>query len=194
MAEIELKEWTMNKTLAKTILHWLGFLACIAAAIYIGAIMKGLSVNERVALVCTTLGGLFVSLGKLLPTVDAAVDRLPVLLLLALPAEVSCHNVPADQFFDAVVDCAKVNPEASAAIAGVETCLLGAVAGNPASCLNGLITEAHFTVDEVACVVAWEAHRQNVAVAEGDATAVSKRDAASKWLASERIAIRNSYR
>jgi len=77
-----------------------------------------------------------------------------VTLAAGLVLAPACHNVPADKFLNAVVDCAKVNPQASAALAQVETCLVSAVSGNPAACLSGLITDAHFTVDEVACVVA----------------------------------------
>jgi hypothetical protein len=107
----------------------------------------------------------------------------------------SCHNVPADKFLNAVVDCAKVNPQGSAALAQVETCLMSAVAGNPAACLTGLITAAHFTVDEVACVVAYVAQQQQSAVASGKYTeaTLAERQAAVDWLQRENIAIRNSY-
>jgi len=105
-----------------------------------------------------------------------------------------CHNVPADQFFGAVVDCAKVDPASSAALAGVETCLIGAVAENPAACLSGLVAEGTFTVQEVACVVAWEAQQANKKVAAtADPAAVAKRDVAANWLAAEKIGIKNTY-
>lgn len=117
----------------------------------------------------------------------------PLILLATLGA---CHSVKPDQFLDAVVDCAQVNPAASAALAQVETCLLGAVSGNAAVCLSGLVTAAHFTVEEVACVVAWIAQQENDKVATSQATLddLKLRQAAVDWLTQERIAIRNSYR
>jgi hypothetical protein len=107
----------------------------------------------------------------------------------------SCHNVTPDQFFNATVDCAKVNPEASAALGQAETCLVSAVSGNLGACLNGLITAAHFTVDEVACVVAYIAQQAQTKVALGKYTAddLKERQAATNWLVAEKIQIHNSY-
>jgi hypothetical protein len=67
----------MNKTKAKNVLHWIGFVAVIVAAIYIGVIAKGLGVVERIGLAASALGGLFVALGKVFPSLDKAVDALP---------------------------------------------------------------------------------------------------------------------
>jgi hypothetical protein len=108
---------------------------------------------------------------------------------------VSCHNVTPDQFMNATVDCAKQNPEASAAMASVETCLVSSVSGNPAACLGGLISEAHFTIDEVACMVAYIAQQEQAKVAASAATSsdLKMRHAAINWLVAERIQIRNSY-
>jgi hypothetical protein len=107
----------------------------------------------------------------------------------------SCHNVTPDQFLGAVVDCAKVNPQASAALAQVETCLFSALAQNYAPCLAGLVTDLHFGVDEVACVVAWYSQQQNAKVGTSTATTqeLVARNRANDWLAAERISIRNTY-
>jgi len=107
-----------------------------------------------------------------------------------------CHNVTPDQFLNASVDCAKVNPEASPALAQVESCLFSAVSGNPAGCLAGLITEGHFVVDEVACIVAWEAQQQNskVALSAASKEDLAARQAAVNWLQTEHISIRNTYK
>lgn len=118
-----------------------------------------------------------------------------VLVVVAALATASCHSVKPDQFFEATVDCAKVNPESSAALGAVTTCLVGAVSGNPAACLAGLVTEAHWTVTEVACIVAWVAERENQKVtthAAGPAS-LEVRNRAISWLVQERIAIRNTY-
>lgn len=107
----------------------------------------------------------------------------------------SCHNVAPDEFFAATVDCAKVNPNASAALAQVQTCLIGVLAQNYAACLAGLVTEAHFTIDEVTCMVAWFAQQQNEKVGASTATLedLAARKRALDWLAQEHISIRNSY-
>ena len=107
-----------------------------------------------------------------------------------------CHNVTPDQFLNATVDCAKTNPQASAALASVETCLIGAVSQNPAVCLTGLVTEVHFTVDEIACVVAYVAQQNQAKVATGKYTDddLRSRQAANDFLAKEHISIRNTYK
>jgi hypothetical protein len=116
-----------------------------------------------------------------------------LILALSIPA---CHDVTPDQFLNATVDCAKQNPEASAALAQVETCLVSAVAGNPSSCLVGLITEGHFAIDEIACVVAYVAQQDQSKVALGTASEadLKARQTATNWLAQEHIKIRNTYR
>jgi hypothetical protein len=117
-----------------------------------------------------------------------------ILFILAL-ATSSCHNVTPDQFFGAVVDCAKVNPQGSAALAAASTCLMSVVASNPAACLSGLVTELHFAIDEVACVVAYVAQQSQDKVASGTFSGddLKARQAANDWLVAERISIRNSY-
>jgi len=117
---------------------------------------------------------------------------LPALLLVT---SLSCVTSPTDSIYGAVVDCAKVNPQASAALAAVETCLVGAMAQNYAVCLTGLVTSGHFVIDEVACVVAWYAQQQNGKVAASTATLadLEARSRANAWLANEAIMIRNTY-
>lgn len=124
--------------------------------------------------------------------------RILSIFVFALAASVacpSCHNVTPDQFLNATVDCAKVNPEGSAALAAASSCLMSVVASNPAACLAGLVTDIHFTVDEVACVVAWISQQNQSKVALGTATndELRARQAANDWLVKERISIRNSY-
>lgn len=105
-----------------------------------------------------------------------------------------CKQTKPDVFFAAVVDCAKINPEASAASAAVITCITAAVSGNPAACLSGLVTGAHFTVDEVACIVAALAKQNDDKVkATNDPEAARIRDIASDWLVREHIRIANTY-
>lgn len=67
----------MNKQKAKAILNWLLFAACIAGAAYMGFAAHGLTVGERIALAGTSLGGLFVAMGSLLPRLNKAIDDLP---------------------------------------------------------------------------------------------------------------------
>jgi hypothetical protein len=118
-----------------------------------------------------------------------------LLALMLAFGSTACHNVTPDQFLGATVDCARVNPSADAALASVETCLVGAIASNPAVCLTGLITEAHFAIDEVACLVAYVAQMNTDKVGLGIATTANlqERNAANAWLVAERISIRNSY-
>jgi hypothetical protein len=119
------------------------------------------------------------------------------LIVLAAISTTACKTTPVtpDQIFGAVVDCAKVNPEASAALAAVETCLVGALSSNYAACLTGLVTAGKFSIDEVACVAAWYAQQTQAKVASSTATLeeLAARQRANDWLAHEEIAIRNSY-
>jgi hypothetical protein len=118
-----------------------------------------------------------------------------LLALAFLTPAPACHNVTPDQFWNATVDCAKVNPESSAALGAIETCLLGVVSQDYAVCLSGLVTEGKFTIDEVACVVAALAQRTNVRVSTASATPadLALRKNANDWLAQHNISIRNSY-
>jgi hypothetical protein len=120
----------------------------------------------------------------------AAATTLTLCLVLS-----GCHNVTPDQFFGATVDCAKVNPEASAALSAASTCLMSVVASNTAACLAGLVTELHFSIDEVSCVVAYISQQQQAKVASGKYTDADlhARQAANDWLIAEHIAIRNTY-
>jgi hypothetical protein len=122
-----------------------------------------------------------------------ACTTLAVVFAMVLPS-MGCRVKP-DVFFESVVDCAKVNPEKSPAQAAVLTCLLGAVSGNPAACLSGLVTEAHWSINEIACVVADLAQKENTKVGTTleDPKTRPVRNAAADWLARERIRISNTY-
>lgn len=118
-----------------------------------------------------------------------------IIALLAVAFSAGCHNVKPDQFFEATVDCAKVNPDSSAALGAVTTCLVSAVAGNHAACLSGLVTEAKFTVTEVACVVAWVAEQENkkVAISADGPASLEVRNRAIGWMVEKRISVQNTY-
>jgi hypothetical protein len=57
------------------------------------------------------------------------------------------------------------------------------------------VTAGKFSIDEVACVVAWLAQQTQAKVASSTATLeeLAARQRANDWLAHEEIAIRNSY-
>ena len=132
------------------------------------------------------------------PKAPSSTTPLTIVVFLVLAglsmSTMSCAHVKPGPFFEATVDCAKVNPEASSATSGVITCLTASVAGNPGACLSQLVTVAHFTVDEVACIVADIAQRENNKVKlEGDPKALEVRNTAVGWLRDQNISIRNSY-
>lgn len=125
-----------------------------------------------------------------------------------------CHNTKPDQLWQATVDCAKVNPESSAALGAVGDCLAGVVMSNPSACVTGLIVgmkyedpvveskvKLRWTVEEVACVTARIAQLNNDAVQLAPMSAdpgplqkmIKLRENASRWLAEHQISIRNSY-
>lgn len=136
---------------------------------------------------------------KLAPVLGKPSSNTPMVALLAMGSllliSTSCHNTKPDEFFKATVDCAKVNPEGSAALAGVTTCLVSVATGNPAGCLVQLVTVSRFTVTEVACVVAWVAERENqkVAISAAGPSSLEVRNRAINWLVQEQISIRNTY-
>lgn len=125
-----------------------------------------------------------------------------------------CHHTKPDQLWQATVDCAKVNPESSAALGAVGDCLAGVVMSNPSACVTGLIVgmkyedpvveskvKLRWTVEEVACVTARIAQLNNDAVQLAPMNAdpgslrqsIKLRENASRWLAENQISIRNSY-
>jgi hypothetical protein len=118
-----------------------------------------------------------------------------LLIVAFLGVTTSCHNVTPDRFFGIVVDCAQQNPQGSAALAQFTTCAFGVLAQNPSVCLSGIVTDIHFTVDEVACVVAFIAQQNQAKVALGNYTPadLQAREVANNWLREKQIAIRNSY-
>lgn len=137
--------------------------------------------------------------------------------LLALMFSLStsgCKQVKPDQLYQATVDCAKVNPQSSAALGAVEDCVAGLVMSNGAACVKGLVVgmkyddpaieqkvKLRWTIDEVACVSAWIAQKNNMAVqlAPMDAdmgplkARMRARDEAARFLVENQIRIRNSY-
>ncbi len=52
--------------------------------------------------------------GHSTPTTFMVTAFVGLIVLLAVAFSAGCHNVKPDQFFEATVDCAKVNPENSA--------------------------------------------------------------------------------
>lgn len=177
-----------------------GFAATVLGSLPI-AVPKFRALLSQVKLATApgTVAGVPPELEPSKPKTTAGPNVAALIFFAFLPAvlygSANCHNVKPGPFFGAVVDCAQVNPQSSAALAAVETCLISSVAGNPAACLSGLITAAHFTVDEVACLVAWIAQQNQVKVLAGTATSadLAKRQAANDWLAQQQISIRNSY-
>jgi len=99
-----------------------------------------------------------------------------------------------DVFVGAVVDCAKVNPNKSGAASAVYACLAGALAQNPAPCLALLVEGGHWTVDEVACLVAFYGQRSNEKLLAKQATTEDQvvAKAAHDWLTEKRIGVKNS--
>lgn len=66
----------------------------------------------------------------------------------------NCAHTPTPgEFKDAVVTCTLENSSNAQASAAVVGCLTGAVAGNYAACLSGLVSAGHWTVTEIACIV-----------------------------------------
>lgn len=165
-----------------------------AGATVLAVAATHLSTGSKVATIASVVAMVVTSLRTLVATQAAGGAAVVLLGFLAFHGA-ACHNTKPDQFFNAVVDCAKVNPEASPALAAVETCLMSTLSGNPSACLSGLLTEAHFTVDEIACVVAYLAQVKNARVAADIANLddLAVRQAANDWLVQEKIAIRNSY-
>jgi hypothetical protein len=67
----------MDKQKAKVILNWLLFAACVAGSAYVGFVAPGLTITERIVLASTSLGGLFVAMGGILPRINKAIDDFP---------------------------------------------------------------------------------------------------------------------
>ena len=116
---------------------------------------------------------------------------LAVAVGLAIGISIGCAHTYG-QFRDAVVTCTQENSNNAAATAAVLNCLTNAVAGNYAACLAGLVTEAHWTVDEVACVVRRlsneTAQRLNAGTASGNDQAVL--DRANAWIRDNNVRFR----
>jgi hypothetical protein len=104
----------------------------------------------------------------------------------------SCAHTTPGQFKDAVVVCTMENSNNPQAGAAVLNCLTGAVGGNYAACLSGLVSGGHWLVDEVACVVrrlaTESAQRLNAGTASG--TDKATLDNANQWLRDNNIRFR----
>lgn len=116
-----------------------------------------------------------------------------VALMLTLPTA-GCRVKPT-AFYEATVDCAKINPERTATSAAVVTCLTAAVAGNAIACIAQLPQVAHWTIDEATCVIADIAQKENAKVGTALATTrdLELRNEAVDFLTRNRIRIANSY-
>jgi hypothetical protein len=152
--------------------------------------------------------------GHATPTLLMTVSFVSLAMLAGAVLVPSCHSVKPDQLWQATVDCAKVNPESSKALGAVEDCVAGVVMSNASACVKGLIVgmkyedpvveakvKIRWAVEEVACVSAWIAQKNNMAVQlapmdtdMGSLRAKMKaRDEAARFLVENQIRIRNSY-
>ena len=116
----------------------------------------------------------------------------PILLLVLT---VSCITAPTkpDSFFQTIVTCTKDNSQSPQAGAAVLQCLTGAISGNYTACLAGLVTEGHWAVDEIACLVRSYATTSAVRLNSGtpDASDRVVLDNANAWLRAEQIQFRS---
>ena len=116
----------------------------------------------------------------------------PILLLVL---SISCITTPTkpDGFFQAVVTCTKDNSQSPQAGAAVLQCHTGAISGNYTVCLSGLVTEGHWAVDEIACLVRAYATSSAVRLNSGtpDASDQVVLDNANAWLRAEQIQFRS---
>src|SRR6266542_61635 len=182
-----------------TLLNFFPLLLAIGCYIAAGLLAKDSGAHDGLLLLAGSLTGLVLSRlgdwskGAAKPVVGLVLGlSIGGASFVALPA---CHNIPADRFYNAVVDCASYNPQKSAALAQFETCVASLLAQNPAACLAGVVTDVHFLVDEVACMAAFVAQETNGKVSTGTAndTDLQARRAAIDFLVKEKIAVRNSY-
>lgn len=116
-----------------------------------------------------------------------------VVFAMAMPS-MGCRVSPS-AFYQATVDCAKVNPERNATSAAVMTCITGAIAGNAIACISQLPQTLHWTIDEAACVIADIASKQDKKVGAGIATNadLELRNEAVRFLTDNHIRIANTY-
>lgn len=104
----------------------------------------------------------------------------------------SCAHTTPGQFKDAVVVCTMENSNNPQAGAAVVNCLTGAVSGNYAACLSGLVTAGYWTVEEIACVVRRLATESAQRINAGQATGADRTvlDNANQWLRDNNIRFR----
>jgi hypothetical protein len=108
----------------------------------------------------------------------------------------SCKTTPTspDSFYQAVVTCTESNTANPQAEQAVYKCLVGAVQGDYAACLSGLVAGGTWTVDEVACLVRQYATTASVRLNSGTAKAVDDvgLSNANAWLRAEQIKYRRA--
>ena len=103
-----------------------------------------------------------------------------------------CAHTTASGFKDAVVTCTMENSSNAQASAAVVTCLTGAIAGDYAGCLAGLVTAGTWTITEVACIVRRLATESAQRLNAGTATPTDKAtlDNANQFLRDNAIRFR----
>ena len=104
----------------------------------------------------------------------------------------NCAHMTPTEFKDALVTCTQENTNNAQALAAVGNCLTGALAGNYAACLSGLVTELKWTIDEVACMVRKLATESAQRINAGQATDADRTvlDNANQWLKDNQIRFR----
>ncbi|HJW74822.1 MAG TPA: hypothetical protein VJ787_04020 [Thermoleophilia bacterium] len=104
----------------------------------------------------------------------------------------ACAHTTPGQFKDAIVTCTLENSQNPQASAAVTNCLIGAVSGNYAACLSGLVTAGYWTVEEIACVVRRLATESAQRINAGQATDADRTvlDNANQWLKDNQIRFR----
>lgn len=167
------------------------------AAANVVTVALGVLVRLPALLQTTRLPPTAVAIGLGFLSIVSGVCTLASLLLFSAVSvsATSCHSVIPDGFATAVYDCSKINPEKDAALAQVKTCFLAALAGSPDACIAGLVTDLHFAVDEIGCLIAWDAQKNQTKVGLGSAspTDIAVRDAEASWLERHQVHVTNSY-
>ena len=104
----------------------------------------------------------------------------------------ACAHTTPGQFKDALVTCTQENSNNTQALAAVGNCLTGALAGDYVSCLSGLVSAGHWTVDEIACVVRKLATDSAQRLNAGTSTSSDRStlDNANRWLRDNNIRFR----
>jgi hypothetical protein len=100
----------------------------------------------------------------------------PAVLVFAIIGSLGgCHGVKPDQALADVVDCAKVNPENSAAVQSIFACLYGLGEKDSTACMEGLLTDGRWAAAEIKCVAAYITTQTTSAPAQRAALWLSQR-------------------